>query len=509
MGTTYPGSIDDILKLTELLRLSDVNPALSDLLNTLNTAVVAVETEVGPSGSDVTLAGTNPFTGVNTFTNAAGIVTRAAATQDGVKIVGRAGGSSSYLASIIPGTLSGNITLTTPTNSGTLALLSDITGGIGGTIAAGQVAYGSGANTIQGSAALTFSGGNLSTTGIIFSSDGAQNLPSFSFTSDPTTGLYLGGAGDLGLAAGGVRVADMSSTGFTFAVIGVFPDSSLSAASLRMPHGVAPASPINGDCWTTTVGVFAQINGLAYNLVASPVDTVWPAANAAGVLTNDGFGSLAWIPDQTGGPGGSDTQVQFNDSGAFGGDVGMTYDRASAVLTLGGGIILPAGSAAAPSLQFDGVTDAGIYRVASGVGIAAGGVNQVYINTSNVSFAGQIVVASSGISTAKITGGGSTTGIAFTSTTGVGFVVGGASVFDATAATLTIADGVNIAVNATTGTKIGTATTQKIAFFNATPVVQGASVADATGGAIIDAEARTAINALISRIEATGLIATV
>lgn len=45
--------------------------------------------------------------------------------------------------------------------------------------------------------------------------------------------------------------------------------------------------------------------------------------------------------------------------------------------------------------------------------------------------------------------------------------------------------------------------------YNATPMVQGASVADATGGAIIDAEARTAINALISRIEATGLIATV
>lgn len=73
----------------------------------------------------------------------------------------------------------------------------------------------------------------------------------------------------------------------------------------------------------------------------------------------------------------------------------------------------------------------------------------------------------------------------------------------------TIADGNNIVLNTTTGTKIGTATTQKLGFYNATPVVQGASVADASGGAIIDAEARTAINALISRIEATGLIATV
>lgn len=74
---------------------------------------------------------------------------------------------------------------------------------------------------------------------------------------------------------------------------------------------------------------------------------------------------------------------------------------------------------------------------------------------------------------------------------------------------VTIGDGINIVANTTTGTKIGTGTTQKLGFYNATPIVQGASVADASGGAVIDAEARAAINALISRIEALGLIATV
>lgn len=74
---------------------------------------------------------------------------------------------------------------------------------------------------------------------------------------------------------------------------------------------------------------------------------------------------------------------------------------------------------------------------------------------------------------------------------------------------LNMADAKNIILNTGTGTKIGTATTQKLAFYNATPIVQGASIADASGGAVIDAEARTAINTLISRIEALGLIATV
>lgn len=41
--------------------------------------------------------------------------------------------------------------------------------------------------------------------------------------------------------------------------------------------------------------------------------------------------------------------------------------------------------------------------------------------------------------------------------------------------TVTLADAANVVVNATTGTKIGTATSQKLGFFNATPIIQPAS----------------------------------
>lgn len=44
-----------------------------------------------------------------------------------------------------------------------------------------------------------------------------------------------------------------------------------------------------------------------------------------------------------------------------------------------------------------------------------------------------------------------------------------------------IADAVNIAVGTVTGTKIGTATTQKLGFYNATPVVQQSSTGEVTG----------------------------
>ena len=39
------------------------------------------------------------------------------------------------------------------------------------------------------------------------------------------------------------------------------------------------------------------------------------------------------------------------------------------------------------------------------------------------------------------------------------------------------------------------------------PIVQGAAVADAAGGAVQDAEARTALNALLARVRALGFIA--
>jgi hypothetical protein len=68
----------------------------------------------------------------------------------------------------------------------------------------------------------------------------------------------------------------------------------------------------------------------------------------------------------------------------------------------------------------------------------------------------------------------------------------------------TIADALNIAVGTTTGTKIGTATTQKIGFYDATPVVRPTAVADATDAASVI----TQLNALLSRMRTLGLIAT-
>lgn len=51
-----------------------------------------------------------------------------------------------------------------------------------------------------------------------------------------------------------------------------------SGAPLRIPHGVTPTTPVNGDFWTTTAGLFVQINGgtvgpLVGGGIANPMTT--------------------------------------------------------------------------------------------------------------------------------------------------------------------------------------------------------------------------------------------
>lgn len=54
-------------------------------------------------------------------------------------------------------------------------------------------------------------------------------------------------------------LAPLNSPIFTGTVI--LPTSASGGASIRIPHGTAPSAPTNGDIWTTTTGLFAQING--------------------------------------------------------------------------------------------------------------------------------------------------------------------------------------------------------------------------------------------------------
>lgn len=79
-----------------------------------------------------------------------------------------------------------------------------------------------------------------------------------------------------------------------------------------------------------------------------------------------------------------------------------------------------------------------------------------------------------------------------------------------------ILDGRNIQLGLTTGTKLGTATTQKLSFYNSTPIVQPTALtAEAAGSAnsgdgatdtIIDTN-KTRIGEIETKLQALGLLA--
>jgi hypothetical protein len=86
-----------------------------------------------------TLSGNNALTGANTFTNTTGQIFRQAATQDGILLRGRAGGTTSLSVEIVPTTLTASRTLTAPNVSGTIITTGD-SATVTNTMLAGSIA---------------------------------------------------------------------------------------------------------------------------------------------------------------------------------------------------------------------------------------------------------------------------------------------------------------------------------------------------------------------------------
>ncbi len=96
---------------------------------------------------------------------------------------------------------------------------------------------------------------------------------------------------------------------------------------------------------------------------------VTTAQGIADALTSYGLIPSSTISGGGGTPGGSDTQVQFNDSGSFGGDAGLLFNKTTNYLTVSGGL----NSATTQSAIIRTVTFFGDSKTA-GTGYAAGNI---------------------------------------------------------------------------------------------------------------------------------------
>lgn len=413
---------------------------------------------------------------------------------------------------------------------------STATGGAGGaiTITAGTPGTPIGSTTLAvGAAGITTinggTGGSISSTSVAAGTGGALNLNGGSGGTQSSSAA--GGAGGAVTAAGGAGSGSSSATagagGAFTARGGTGGSGSMTTAgaggSATYTGGTGgTASSTNGAAGTTTVsggtggGQASSLNG-----------------QNGGTLTLQG-GTGGSTTTGTSGNGGATTLaggVAGTNSGGVSGVGGIILFRTAATtsLTTNGNISVDgrwfiggATTATAILHLVAGTTAASTapLKFTTGTSMTAAEAGAVEFTTDDLFFTITTGTARKRLLMADPVGGLTSTRVPFATTNGrltddadFTFATDTLTITKIAATqhtgNVTMADGINFVLNTTTGTKIGTGTTQKLGFYDAAPVVQGASIADATGGVVIDAECRTATNALISRLEATGLIATV
>lgn len=147
--------------------------------------------------------------------------------------------------------------------------------------------------------------------------------------------------------------------------------------------GDAEAGNATGLACTTCV----DASDIASDVITEPkLKAVDTPADEECLTYESTVGDFEWQTCGSGGgsPGGTDTQVQFNDGGIFGGDSGFIYSKTTDTATLSGSVLVGDGSKTAPGLAFKNDTDSGIYeRSVNRLTVSVGGIAEYEFQGSN------------------------------------------------------------------------------------------------------------------------------
>jgi hypothetical protein len=280
------------------------------------------------TGTVATLENAQTFTAAQTVSAADGVTIQQAATQDAVKIVGRAGGTGSYSATIAPPTLSGNVTITLPAAS------VDLGTGVFATSAFGtdnrMLRSDGTSRNAQASAITVDDSGNLS---------GAASVV---IGTDPTGSELLRVGGD-SVINGSVVI---SSTGATARASSLFIDqaSAIKSRLFTLGSGTSTTGEIEILCFSSN----ASAGNSVLTLQASRI-----AANSACVL------QLGNTTDAT---SPTDTSASLNTEGGlavakkiFNGDTTDASNKDTGSIVTEGGIAAEKSIFAGGDLQCSGV----------------------------------------------------------------------------------------------------------------------------------------------------------
>lgn len=192
------------------------------------------------------------------------------------------------------------------------------------------------ATTVSGTnvtgVSLTASSGNVAVTAgnLTFGAASAKIIPGATSllvrdTADANTNLSVTDAGALTVRNG--LTVSANGAGITGATSVSGAKTTLAAtatgyASLNLPHGTAPTSPVNGDVWTTSSGLFVRVNGA----------TVGP------LISNPSWDSSYWQDSATGTPTGTSCATGVATTLVIPAGSGSGITESTDVLTLASGL---------------------------------------------------------------------------------------------------------------------------------------------------------------------------
>lgn len=164
-------------------------------------------------------------------------------------------------------------------------------------------------------------------TTIILRRDTALNLWAPAALADAVGSLHNDGAGGLTWSSGGGGITGPVSSTITALVrwddaLGTaVRDSNVTLANSGTALVFSGAGGISAG--GSNQNVTLTPSGAGKSVLAGPVQI---SAYGVGFVQSDALGNLS-VGSVSAAPGGSNTQIQFNDSGAFGGDSKLTFDK--------------------------------------------------------------------------------------------------------------------------------------------------------------------------------------
>jgi hypothetical protein len=322
----------------------------------------------------------------------------------------------------------------------------------------------------------------LDTAGIAL---GSAASPTLKFTGDPNTGIYSPGADQLAVSTGGTERLFVDASGNVgIGTIGPSASLDIVSASTGVAEFNGPANATVSFTGTSFAEGKIQCGGEFSIGSTNNFPTAFVTNNAERLRIDASGRLLVGTSSASGGYLNNNSLVHVQAEGA---SAGITIHRPTSFSALAGPYLVFSRSRGTPAVIVNSGDNLG--------SIEWGGADGTDVESTAALIRAEVD---------GTPGANDMPGRLVFSVTADGAASPTEALRISNDRSITVSDGGNVVLGTTTGTKIGTATTQKIAFYNATPVVQPTAVADATDAATVI----TQLNALLTRMRNLGLIAT-